>query len=83
MRSTLRFALPIAAPPLLAALVLAYFSNLSSSMTQYGTGPAPVFFGAGYVEVTDWWRLALVVSVVNAVVWLGIGGVWWKVLGMW
>jgi DASS family divalent anion:Na+ symporter len=76
-------ALAVGAPPLLAALVLAYFSNLSSSMTQYGTGPAPVLFGAGYVEVTDWWRLGLVVSVVNIVVWLGIGGIWWKVLGMW
>lgn len=76
-------ALAVGTPPVLAALVLAFFSNLFSSMTHYGTGPAPVLFGAGYVEVTDWWRLGLVVSVVNIVVWLGVGGLWWKVLGMW
>ncbi len=76
-------ALAVGTPPVLAALVLAFFSNLFSSMTHYGTGPAPVLFGAGYVEVTDWWRLGLVVSVVNIAVWLGVGGVWWKTLGLW
>jgi len=30
------------------ALILGFFSNLFSSMTHYGTGPAPVFFGAGF-----------------------------------
>jgi DASS family divalent anion:Na+ symporter len=76
-------ALALGAPPLLAALVLGFFSNLFSSMTHYGTGPAPVLFGAGYVEVQDWWRLGLVVSLVNLAVWLGVGGIWWKVLGLW
>jgi DASS family divalent anion:Na+ symporter len=38
--------------------------------------------GAGYVRLTDWWKLGAVVSVVNIVIWLGIGGVWWKVLGI-
>ena len=42
-------ALAIGAPPLLAALALAYFSNLNAGLTHYGTGSAPVFFGAGYV----------------------------------
>jgi len=76
-------ALALGAPPLLAALVLGFFSNLFSSMTHYGTGPAPVLFGAGYVEVQDWWRLGLVVSLVNLAVWMGVGGIWWRVLGLW
>jgi len=71
------------APPLLAALVLAFFSNLFSAMTHYGTGPAPVLYGAGYVELPDWWRLGFIVSVINIVIWLGIGGLWWKILGLW
>ena len=71
------------APPMLAALVLAFFSNLFSSMTHYGTGPAPVLFGSGYVPMGDWWRLGAIISVVNIVIWLGIGGVWWKILGLW
>jgi len=70
-------------PPVLAALVLGYFSSLFSSMTQYGTGPAPVFFGSGYVELNSWWKLGFYISVINIVIWIVIGGVWWKVLGLW
>lgn len=33
------------APPLLAALSLAFFSNLFASTTHYGAGAAPVFSG--------------------------------------
>ena len=76
-------ALALGTPPVLAALVLAFFSNLFSSMTHYGTGPAPVLFGAGYVEVTTWWRLGFIVSLVNLAIWLGVGGVWWRLLGLW
>jgi DASS family divalent anion:Na+ symporter len=63
--------------------VLAYFSNLFASMTHYGCGPAPVLFGTGYVAVGTWWRIGLLVSVVNIVIWVGIGGMWWRVLGLW
>ncbi len=73
----------VGTPPLLAALVLAFFSNLFSSMTHYGTGPAPVFFGSGYVDMGTWWRLGFLISVANVVIWLGIGGLWWKLLGLW
>ena len=76
-------AIAAGAPAMLAALVLAFFSNLFSSMTHYGTGPAPVFFGSGYVEMGDWWKSGFIISVVNIVIWLGIGGVWWKLLGIW
>lgn len=76
-------ALVLGTPPLLAGLVLAFFSNLFSSMTHYGTGPAPVFFGGGYVEVGDWWRIGLLVSFVNLAVWVGLGGLWWKLLKLW
>jgi DASS family divalent anion:Na+ symporter len=76
-------ALAVGTPPLLAALVLAFFSNLFSSMTHYGTGPAPVLFGAGYVRLAEWWRLGAAVSVANIIIWLGIGGVWWKLIDLW
>jgi len=79
----LAVALVVGTPPLLAALVLGFFSNLFSSMTHYGTGPAPVLFGAGYVELPTWWRIGLIISVINIVIWLGVGGVWWKIIGVW
>jgi DASS family divalent anion:Na+ symporter len=79
----LAVAIVVGTPPVLAALVLAFFSNLFSSMTHYGTGPAPVFFGSGYVEMSDWWRIGALISVVNIIIWLGVGGLWWKILGLW
>jgi len=75
--------LALGAPPLLMALLLAFFSNLDAAMTHYGTGSAPVYFGAGYVAQTTWWRLGFLLSVVNLVIWLGIGSLWWKALRMW
>jgi hypothetical protein len=44
-------------------------NHLMSSMTHYGTGPAPVFFGSGYVEKGTWWKLGLLISFVNIVIW--------------
>ena len=79
----LAVAIAVGTPPLLAALVLAFFSNLFSSMTHYGTGPAPVLFGSGYVALNTWWKFGFLISVVNIIIWLGVGGLWWKVLGIW
>ena len=76
-------ALATGAPPMMAALALAYFSNLNAAMTHYGTGSAPVFFGAGYVRQGEWWRVGLVISLVNLAIWLGIGPMWWKLVGIW
>lgn len=71
------------APPALAVLSLAYFSNLNASLTHYGTTPAPIYFGAGYVRQRTWWWLGLIVSVPNILIWTGIGFGWWKLLGWW
>ncbi len=79
----LAVALAVGTPPLFAALVLAYFSNLFASMTHYGTAPAPIFFGSGSVEVGTWWKLGALISLVNIAIWLGIGSLWWKALGIW
>src|SRR6185369_11573904 len=76
-------ALAAGVPPMLAALPLAYFSNLNAAMTHYGTGSAPVFFNAGYVRQSDWWRYGFFISLVNLVIWLGIGPLWWKLIGIW
>ena len=71
------------APGLVAALPLAYFSNLNACLTHYGTGSAPVYFGAGYVSQATWWRLGFLISLLNLVFWLGVGPLWWKVIGLW
>jgi DASS family divalent anion:Na+ symporter len=71
------------APPVLAVLSLAYLSNLNASLTHYGTTPAPIWFGAGYVRQRTWWWLGLIVSVPNILIWVIVGFLWWKVLGWW
>jgi divalent anion:Na+ symporter, DASS family len=60
------------APALMAALPLAFFSNLNAGLTHYGTGSAPVYFGAGYVSQGLWWRFGFIISLVNLVLWLGM-----------
>ncbi|MBI2833108.1 MAG: DASS family sodium-coupled anion symporter [Acidobacteria bacterium] len=79
----LAVALALGTPPLMAALILGFFSNLFASLTHYGTAPAPILFGSGHVTLGTWWKVGAIVSVVNLTIWLGIGGAWWKVLGIW
>lgn len=76
-------ALALGTPPFLAAIVLGFFSNLFGTLTHYAAACAPVYFGAGYVPVATWWKLGALTSIVNIAIWLGIGSVWWKVLGLW
>jgi divalent anion:Na+ symporter, DASS family len=71
------------APPYLAVLSLAYFSNLDASLTHYGTSSGPIYFGAGYVTQQTWWRLGLVVSLVTIPIWVVLGFTWWKLLRLW
>lgn len=73
----------LGAPPKFAALILAFFSSLYFGLTHYGSGPAPILFGAGFVSVTTWWRMGFIISVVNILIWVLIGGLWWKILGYW
>lgn len=71
------------APPYLAVLSLAYFSNLDASLTHYGTTPAPIYFGAGYVKQRTWWKLGLIASFITIPIWVIFGFMWWKLLKLW
>lgn len=71
------------APAFLASFVIAIAANVCGCLTHFGTGPAPIYFGAGYVDQAKWWRNGFVMSLIHITTWLGIGGVWWKVLGYW
>lgn len=71
------------APPALAVLILAYFSNLNASLTHYGTTSGPIYFGSGYVEQKNWWTAGLLASFANIAIWTIAGLIWWKILGWW
>lgn len=73
----------IGAPAGLTILLLTYFANLSAGLTHYGTTPAPVYFGLGYVTQKRWWTVGLIASLINIVIWTVVGAAWWKFLGWW
>lgn len=70
-------------PPLLAALVLIYFSNLFGGLTHYSLAPAPLLYGVGYVSIKDWWKIGFLTSLINIAIWSTVGLAWWKFLGYW
>ena len=71
----------LGAPPMVAALTLGFCSNLFGGLTHYGCGPAPIFFGSGYVKITDWWKFGFLISLINIIIYFTIGSAWWTVLG--
>ncbi|MGB3860982.1 MAG: anion permease [Candidatus Aminicenantaceae bacterium] len=47
--------------PIMAfALLLCYLSGIMGILTPYATGPAPIYFGSGYISRKDFWTLGLV-----------------------
>ena len=78
----LTIAIAAGAPPYVAALVFAFLSSFTVILTPYSGGPSAVYFGGGYISVRQWWGVDFVVSIVLLVVWLGIGPLWWKALGL-
>ncbi|WP_201457094.1 anion permease [Chlamydia sp. 17-3921] len=78
----LAVAISLGTNPMFAALALAFSSNLFGGLTHYGSGPAPLYFGSQLVSVKEWWRSGFTLSIFNIVIWMGIGSLWWKVLGL-
>jgi divalent anion:Na+ symporter, DASS family len=76
-------AIAAGAPPMMTIFLLAFLSSLCASITHYGTGTAPVYFGSDYVSLRDWWRLGAIMSVVNISIWVIAGTLWWKIIGLW
>lgn len=79
----LAVAVAVGTPPYLATLALFFASSISQSITHYAAGPAPIYFGAGYVSQGRWWKIGFMVSAINLIIWIGLGSMWWKVLGLW
>lgn len=71
------------APPYLACLAMAYTANICLSLTHYSGAPGPMYYGSGFMPLTAWWRLGFIFSLFNMAVWVGIGSIWWKILGLW
>ncbi|MEI7487446.1 MAG: anion permease [Chryseobacterium sp.] len=68
-------------PPMLLAMMLGFLGSIYGVLTHYGHGPAPVFFGSGYVDLKAWWLRGLEIGIVLLIIYMGVGGLWMKVLG--
>lgn len=79
-QSFVQIAISTGVPPLLSALIFAYNSNILGSLTHYSQSHSPMFYSQGYVPLNTFLGLGLLISVVNIVVWLGVGALWWKIL---
>lgn len=68
------------ADPLLLALGLLFSNSYGGAVTHYGSGPAPVIFGAGYHDTKTWWTIGAIVAFGSLVIHCTIGFAWWKIL---
>lgn len=69
-------------PPTLAALSLAFNVNLFGSLTPYASGQAVVYAqSGGYLQPQDVFVQGAVCAIASALIWGGVGMLWWKVLG--
>ncbi|CAM6116585.1 unnamed protein product [Calypogeia fissa] len=69
-------------PGVLAALALAFNTNLFGALTHYSSGQAAVYYGAGFVDLPDVFKLGGIFAVWNVLIWAVVGGIWWKFLGL-
>ena len=73
----------VGAPPAVSVYSLLFLNNLMAGLTHYGTTTSPIIFIEGYVSLREWWQTGFAASVLNLVIWFGVGLAWWKVLGLW
>jgi len=60
-------------PATVLALLLVFSLGLMGVITPYATGPAPVYFGSGYVSRKDFWTLGLIFGTIFLAALLIIG----------
>lgn len=66
-------------PGVFAALVLSYNTSLFGALTHYSSGQAAVYFGAGYINLSDLLRIGILIALINILIWGLIGSFWWKI----
>ena len=68
------------ADPTLLALGLLFSNCYGGALTHYGSGPAPIIYGAGYTDIKSWWIVGAVFAFGNLLIHVTIGFAWWKAL---
>jgi len=63
-------------PPKVAALLLGGTLGFIGIISPYATGPAPIYYGSGYIESRKFWLLGLIFGVIYFIVYIAIGVPW-------
>mmetsp|Transcript_33071 Transcript_33071/g.72108 ORF Transcript_33071/g.72108 Transcript_33071/m.72108 type:complete len:555 (-) Transcript_33071:90-1754(-) len=70
------------APPVLAALTLAFNTNLFGAVTHFASGQSAVYFAAGHLELGTLWKQGVYCAITNFLIWGFAGALWWKAIGL-
>ena len=70
------------APPALAALTLAFNTNLFGGSTHFASGQSAVYFSSGELSLPTW-KQGAYMSVCNALIYGVVGMTPWKCIGLW
>ncbi|PMB75752.1 MAG: anion permease [Fervidicoccus fontis] len=62
--------------PVVAAYALSYTLGIMGIISPYATGPAPVYYGSGYIKGNDFWKLGLIFGIIYYVIFIAIGMPW-------
>jgi L-tartrate/succinate antiporter len=58
------------------ALILMYSLGLLGVISPYATGPAPIWYGSGYIPTKDFWRMGFIMGSIFLIVLLAVGLPW-------
>lgn len=75
--------LALGLPGVPLAVFLGAIPTIFGCLTHYGNGPAPIYYGSGYVDLGLWWKVGGVLGALYVLIWLCIGIPWWMLLGLW
>lgn len=64
-------------------LMMTASSAIMITLTHYATGTSPIIFGSGFVTLGVWWKVGLVMCLVELLIFAIVGSAWWRVLGFW
>jgi DASS family divalent anion:Na+ symporter len=70
-------------PGYLMIPLIAYLSSLCGCLTTYSTGPLIIYFNQGKIPPSLWFRIGFLISLFHLIIWIGIGPLYWKLLGWW
>jgi L-tartrate/succinate antiporter len=62
-------------------MLLSYCLGIMGILTPYATGPAPLYYGCGFITRKDFWRLGFIFGMLYIVLLLAIGIPWLTAIG--